>query len=78
MPEANNTPFAELPAALVDEVLTQTKDVSQRLLSAFGDLKNQESRLARRTLPKGLASKAGCSAFCQYSHNLRRGREHVH
>jgi len=54
MTEVNNTPFAELPAALVDEVLTQTKDVSQRLLSAFGDLKARKetwrSELSKKDL----------------------------
>ncbi|MBI4762649.1 MAG: DNA double-strand break repair nuclease NurA [Chloroflexota bacterium] len=57
MPEVNNTPFAELPAALVDEVLIQTKDVSQRLLSAFGDLKTKKETWRSELFQKNLIHK---------------------
>lgn len=63
MPEANNTPFAELPAALVDEVLTQTKDVSQRLLSAFGDLKAKKATWRSELSQKGLIQKQAALPF---------------
>lgn len=63
MPEANNTPFAELPAALVDEVLTQTKDVSQRLLSAFGDLKTKKAGWRAALSQKGLLQKQAALPF---------------
>lgn len=57
MPETNNTPFAELPAALVDEVLTQTQKVSQRLLSAFEDLKASRSTWRNALIQKDLIRK---------------------
>lgn len=63
MPEANNTPFAELPAALVDEVLTQTKDVSQRLLSAFGDLKAKKETWRNELSKKDLIRKQAALPF---------------
>lgn len=63
MPETNNMPFAELPAALVDEVLTQTKDVSQRLLSAFGDLKTKKETWRRELSQKGLIQKQAALPF---------------
>jgi hypothetical protein len=63
MPESNNTPFAELPAALVDEVLTQTKDVSQRLLSAFDDLKNKKETWRSALSQKGLIQKQAALPF---------------
>lgn len=63
MPEVNNTPFAELPAALVDEVLTQTKDVSQRLLSAFGDLKAKKETWRNELSKKGLIQKQAALPF---------------
>ncbi len=63
MSEANNTPFAELPAVLVDEVLTQTKDVSQRLLSAFGDLKNKKEGWRSQLSQQGLILKQSALPF---------------
>jgi hypothetical protein len=63
MPESNNTPFAELPAALVDEVLTQTKDVSQRLLSAFDDLKDKKETWRSALSQKGLIQKQAALPF---------------
>lgn len=59
----NNTPFAELPAALVDEVLTQTKDVSQRLLSAFADLKSKKEAWRNRLFQKNLIQKQAALPF---------------
>lgn len=63
MPEVNNAPFAELPAALVDEVLTQTKDVSQRLLSAFGDLKAKKETWRSELSKKELIQKQAALPF---------------
>lgn len=63
MPETHSTPFAELPAALVDEVLTQTKDVSRRLLSAFGDLKTKKETWRRELSQKGLIQKQAALPF---------------
>lgn len=63
MPEVTNTPFAELPAALVDEVLTQTKDVSQRLLSAFGDLKAKKDTWRSELFKKDLIQKQAALPF---------------
>lgn len=63
MSEINNTPFAELPAALVDEVLTQTKNVSQRLLSAFGDLKTKKETWRSELLKKDLIQKQAALPF---------------
>ncbi len=47
MTEAVDRPFADLPAALVEEVLDRTQDVATVLLDTFNDLKMQ--RHARRT-----------------------------
>jgi hypothetical protein len=63
MPEDNKTPFAELPAALVNEVLTQTKDVSQRLLSAFSDLKTKKNAWRSELLKKDLILKQSALPF---------------
>lgn len=63
MPEIDNTPFAELPAALVDEVLKQTKNVSQRLLSAFGDLRTKKEAWRAELSKKGLIQKQAALPF---------------
>lgn len=63
MPEINNTPFAELPAALVDEVLKQTQDVSQRLLSAFSDLKTKKETWRGELSKKDLIRKQAALPF---------------
>ena len=39
-------PFADLPAGLVEEILSKTSDVGDRLLSSFNELK--QARAARR------------------------------
>lgn len=63
MPETNNTPFAELPAALVDEVLTQTQDVSRRLLAAFDDLKSKRQAWRDGLMQKDLVRKQAALPF---------------
>lgn len=40
----NQTPFADLPASLVEEVLNRTSSVAQDLLSMFQDAKEQRSK----------------------------------
>ena len=39
----NNTPFAELPASLVQEILDRTDEISKTLLETFEHVKNQKS-----------------------------------
>src|SRR5579875_2920772 len=47
----NQTPFADLPAALVEEVLGQTSNIAQGLLTSFQRLKENRGTL-RTTLEK--------------------------
>lgn len=47
-------PFAELPAALVDEVLARTGEVAGTLLTSFGQMKTQRADLRRRLESSGL------------------------
>lgn len=63
MSETNNTPFSELPAALVDEVLTQTQDVSQRLLVAFDNLKAKRANWRNALMQKDLIRKQTALPF---------------
>lgn len=47
-------PFAELPAALVDEVLLRTNDVAAALLTSFGHMKTRRADLRQRLERSGL------------------------
>lgn len=48
------TPFADLPAALVEEVLSQTSDVGDRLLATFSEMRNQRAPLREKLDEHGL------------------------
>ncbi|MGH6635762.1 MAG: DNA double-strand break repair nuclease NurA, partial [Gammaproteobacteria bacterium] len=48
------TPFADLPAALVEEVLGQTADVAKQLLGTFQSVREDRDRFRRELLNKGL------------------------
>jgi hypothetical protein len=50
----DNTPFADLPAALVEEMLGQTASVSQELLSAFRKLRSDRESLRRQLIDSGI------------------------
>jgi hypothetical protein len=48
------TPFAELPAALVDEILEQTDNIADQLLGRFVEIKNDRKSLRDKLLQSGL------------------------
>lgn len=50
----DTSPFAELPAALVDEVLLRTGEVAGALLASFGQLKTQRAELRKQLELSGL------------------------
>jgi hypothetical protein len=50
-------PFAELPAALVDEVLARTGEVAGTLLTSFSQMKIQRAELRERLEASGLLSR---------------------
>lgn len=54
MTDTSNSPFAELPAALVDEVLLRTNEVAGTLLASFGQMKNQRAELRKQLELSGL------------------------
>ena len=51
---ANQTPFADLPAALVDEVLDQTSAVAQKLLASFQEVGEGREALRATLVKSGL------------------------
>jgi hypothetical protein len=50
----DTSPFAELPAALVDEVLLRTSEVAGTLLASFSQLKTQRAELRKQLELSGL------------------------
>lgn len=48
------TPFVELPAALVDEILEQTDNIADQLLGRFVEIKNDRKSLRDKLLQSGL------------------------
>ena len=50
----DQAPFADLPAALVDEVLDQTSDVAQDLLASFQEVRVERDSLRAKLLESGL------------------------
>lgn len=48
------TPFADLPAALVDEVLDQTSDVARDLLASFQEVRVERDALRAKLVDSGL------------------------
>lgn len=48
------TPFADLPAALVEEVLGQTANVAKQLLETFRSVREDRDRFRQELLKKGL------------------------
>ena len=50
----DKTPFADLPAALVDEVLNQTSVVAQDLLISFQNVRKERDELRTRLIDSGL------------------------
>lgn len=57
MSEKNDTPFAELPASLVQEVLNRTGEISKTLLETFDHVKKQKSVWRTTLLENGLIQK---------------------
>lgn len=53
----NSTPFAELPAALVQEVLARTEEISQVLLQTFDDVKDKRSSWRTQLQEQGVTQK---------------------
>ena len=53
----DNSPFAELPASLVQEVLDRTDEISKTLLETFDHIKNQKSNWRAKLAEKGLIQK---------------------
>ncbi|MDE0718011.1 MAG: DNA double-strand break repair nuclease NurA, partial [Rhodospirillaceae bacterium] len=54
LPSPNQTPFADLPAALVDEVLEQTSTVAQELLNSFQGIRKERQSLRTTLEASGL------------------------
>lgn len=52
----DKTPFADLPAALVDEVLEQTTDVANDLLTSFQLVKREREKLRKELIDSGLVT----------------------
>lgn len=52
--KTDQTPFADLPASLVEEVLDRTSSVAQDLLSMFQDAKEQRSKFREDLTSSGL------------------------
>ncbi len=50
----DQAPFADLPAALVDEVLSQTSTVAQGLLTSFQEVRKKRKTLRAELLDSGL------------------------
>lgn len=50
----DSTPFADLPAALVDDVLGQTSAVAQELLTSFQQVKEERESLRKHLIDSGL------------------------
>lgn len=50
----DRTPFADLPAALVDEVLDQTSDVARALLASFQEVRVERDALRAKLAESGL------------------------
>ena len=48
------TPFADLPAALVEEVLGQTAGVAERLLRSFSQIRDDRESLRKQLVASGL------------------------
>ena len=53
----NDNPFTELPAALVQEVLERTDEISQTLLHSFDDIRSKKSDWRIQLLEKGIVQK---------------------
>lgn len=51
---ADHTPFADLPAALVDEILSQTSTVAKELLTSFQNIRVEHESLRTRLIESGL------------------------
>ncbi len=51
---ADQTPFVDLPAALIEEMLAETSEVAQSLLEAFRSIKIERSRFRSELMAKGL------------------------
>jgi len=51
---SDETPFADLPAALVEELLGQTTSVAQELLTSFQQVRNERESLRSQLLESGL------------------------
>ena len=50
----DSDPFADLPAALVDDVLDQTSDVAQELLTSFQQVREDRESLRKHLVDSGL------------------------
>jgi hypothetical protein len=48
------TPFADLPAALVEEVLGQTSSVAEELLASFHTVREDRESLRRQLIDAGM------------------------
>jgi len=53
----NDSPFAELPAALVQEVLERTEEISQSLLNSFDDIREKKSSWRAQLVERDLVRK---------------------
>lgn len=53
----NRTPFAELPASLVQEILDRTDEISKTLLETFEHVKNNKSIWREQLIEKGIVQK---------------------
>jgi len=53
----NDNPFTELPAALVQEVLERTDEISQTLLHSFNDIKDKKAGWRAQLVEKDIIQK---------------------
>ena len=51
---ADQTPFADLPAALVDEVLGQTSVVARELLTSFQNVREERETRRKALIDSGI------------------------
>ena len=54
LPSSEQTPFADLPAALVDEILGETSSVAQDLLRSFRRVREERGELRAQLMKSGL------------------------
>lgn len=54
---SNNSPFTELPAALVQEVLERTEEISQALLQTFDNVKEKKDAWRSELLKQGIVQR---------------------